>query len=363
MADEAVDPLDAAVEEFNAQPDEVEVEEPTSETEEAAPESQEAAEEEESVQGEESEEKPTKAQIRRNPRLQKILDKYGGDEDKLVDAIYHQWNSGSEQHKRMNQLEQALEALKSKQRAAPAEPTPDILEVQEDITALNEEAKDNQQSMSGLLGKMDKLNAKIYRTQGKLENAEDFDKARLEAQETGLKQELDSVVRDYQSRERDSKRMLRDYAKLQHRLDRVTKAADSDRAKEATQEVEDAKTRADAYRDFITTVEEYQGRYNFPNPKRVSDMVRSELSTYIDSLPADHPAIDISAKASEILDEFVEEIGAVKSKKFVTASKNKAASLPKGRPTSAGASPPPARVRAAKTADEARAHAERILGT
>jgi hypothetical protein len=360
-AEVEADPLDAAIAEAESDTphDQLADEESTSEDEtDEETELEAAAEDEEEEESEDEEE--SKPPAKGSPLFRKVLEKYGGDEDKLADALVHQWNSSSELHKRTQQLEQELQALKTQKPQEPAEPPEEVIDVQEDINALNEEAKSNQQSMSGLLEKMNKKNAEIYKLQGKIEDAEDFDKQRLQGLEAARQQELASIVKEYGEFERSNKRLEREYARYQRKLIKVQKQAEASRAQQARLEVESAQVRVNASRDFAEAVEMAQAKYGFPNPKRVEKLIRQEVLEYIGSLPEDSPAIDIKAYASQVFDEYAEEVGAIATKKFAAGSKAKAGSLPKGRPGSRNAPARPSK--GAKSADDARAHAERILG-
>lgn len=277
----------------------------------------------------------------RSAKLDKLLAKYGGDPDKMVDAYFEQANS-------MSELTGTVKQLIERLNQQPADPEaearfiaedPDVKEISGELAALKADIDQSNQYEKQLVGDYGKLDKEIQALQAKLDAADPTDPAvfKLQRDLDSKERARDKIERDYKDNRRDRARaenqargLVRQYRTAE--ANAKAKRAQAENQKWALQAAEKA-TRA----EFNTASRDAAKRIGIsPDSKHYAVLhqsVRDRLVTHLNSLGPDAEAVDITEAVNLLFDEYAESFDLKKT--FQQTSKDKA----KTTTTQAGATP------------------------
>lgn len=361
--------LDAAINTFLAADGTTPAE--TSDSGEAAPESTEnlaasdtPTTEDPTPEAEVSEGEPT-AEVR-SPKLQKLLDKYDGDEDALAEAIFQNQNSMSKFHKELEELKTTFNKPKTEATPEEIENDADVQWISGELKTLDGNLRGNEATRVALLDKIDASRSLIARLEGKIEVADDFDKAALTQQKTLQDQILQAHLSDWRGLDRDDASIRREKKDFERQLDRAKKEA---AVKDANLRQRDANfevAKEKHFRDFSSAIDAQSKSLGLSKEQReyMFNVIRSEAYSYLSGLPETRTeGINIEEFVRERSQVYARMLGVNKA----TILANKPSSVPNGK-TVPEARQSPQLTREAlirkmpKTADEARNRARAILG-
>lgn len=308
---------DLETEDDGTTPESAETEESTSqqESEEAAPDSPAQAADETS----EEESAPAKG---RSSKLQKLLDKYGGDEDKLAEAIYESYNSGSKLRQELDELREQLEEARKPEKP---EESADVAGIKEQISALDAEGSDLVSEERTLIADHSKLSKDVAKLEGKLEDADELDKPRLQHQ-LHLKQlEERQLQRDWKDLQSRKRRHLLERGDLDRRLKRAEDESNAERARQAQSKAEERKGQQGFLADFRNAVDEAAdelGLTKDEDREYFHNVIKAEAIAYLRAQP-DAPGIDPEEFVAARAQAFAKVAGLAKKKNFTSKSKSK----------------------------------------
>ena len=362
MSEEGVAALEEATENFGGEVSEAELEQEGSDQEATSTEEESAtsSEEEASEEAEEPEEQAGRAKPR-SPRLQKILDKYGGDEDQLVDSIYESWNSLSDLNKRLQELEVQT---RHPVQETPSEPDPAVLEVQENIRSLDSDEQRLRGKLQKHLDQMDGLNQKVYKTEGKLELVVDDDeRTKLENELSNLQSRLQAVVDRYESDAERLGQMGSSRRSLSKKLQQAEAEARQRQAEELQQKRDDAQVGVETVRSFQKAIAEGKQSYSFVDPDHMAATVYAQMVIELQRrAQIGEPMEDVAGETKKLIDQYAKAQKAVERKKFTVDSKNKLSTQQGKQPARPGtARTTPTREDNAEIVKKGRANAARLL--
>ncbi|MCP4900226.1 MAG: hypothetical protein GY906_24910 [bacterium] len=264
-----------------------------------------------------------------SPTLQKLLDKYGGDEELLVNAYFEQANSSSRLHAEIEELKEYLlnRDLEDDDPEALLAEDPDVKSLNEELAALQQEVEAIQQEQMHLVGQYGQIEGDIKVLEVEASKAEDFEKTTLRQQVASRKAELGRVMTTINQGRREMNRINRESRGLQ----RTAKQAERnvldrrDQAKKA--ELRSAGVARLTRDEFNVAMRaEAKGFGVDPSSKQfaiLNSSIRNQISAHLNRLPKDAPGIDIGAAVKHLMGEYAEAWGMKSNFKKVSAVKGR----------------------------------------
>lgn len=205
----------AGSEELETPSGEVEQDESSSEELAASEEDESQAAESESNEEEEVEETP-KA---RSSKLQKLIDSKGGDEDKFAENLYSLFNNNKSLAQKLEKLEQLLEERNSEpEKEFSPDDDSDYKGFKEELTALDADLQDNQAERDDLVSKFNLSRARIAKYEGAMQNAEPFERLRLQEKIEEEQDKQDDLKSKWRNTQKADQKIAREKARLEARL-------------------------------------------------------------------------------------------------------------------------------------------------
>lgn len=307
---------------------------------------------------EEVEQEPTG----RSPKLQKILDKYNGDEDLAADSIYESWNSTSKLRKDIEELKTHL--MEKDKKAPSFEADPDIQGLQSEITALDQELKFNDDQRRGLIGEIDQARTEVAVLEGQLRLADEFQKPQLEQRKMLAERELKTLARQWAGLSNSDARLNREKSGLGRQLRSAQNYLQAIEAQRQHQQTQGQAVQKEILKDFVTEVVDLASASGIEDDSIVEHMIsalKAEAHLYLSGMPENAPGIDIPAFVQARGQAYLKAMGVLKTKNFSAHSASKAA-LSRTTAGKTPQTPPsngkvPGKTFAPKTAQEAKAWA------
>ncbi len=303
----------------------------------------------------------------RSAGLNKILEKYGFDEEKFADGWFALQNSLSQTVKRLESLEDKLD-----KQAGSNEPHPDIVKLNTELEELTEDIKENRAEQTELVAKGEKIRAEISKLTGRKEATEDGPaKDALDSKIDILKERLESHAAKWKDIDRDNKKLLRKTQQIDGRRKEVEADLVAQREEGRKQSVSNEQWRATQNFRYSTAVKELAKIYEMTpgQHERIGKLIKADLKQFVDNNPDGDP-IDlvkfVAARAKVHTAEFNIKSRFVKTgtdKKDVAKSGNGQRAGGAVTPTPRAKHTPVAQEKAAEDAQAARLHARRTLGT
>lgn len=325
MADKT--PAEVLAEQLNKLGDEEEGTTPDTETPDAVAAASEEASQAADVEPQETapegeELKPTG----RSPKLQKILDKYNGDEDLAADSIYESWNSTSKLRK---DIEELKAYLTEKDKKAPSfEADPDIQGLQSEITALDHELKFNDDQRRGLISEIDSAKTEVAVLEGQLRLADEFQKPQLEQRKMLAERELRALARQWTGLQNSDARLTREKSALARQLRSAQNYLQAMEAQRQHQQTQSQVVQKEILKDFVEEVVDLAAASGIEDPSVVEHMIsalKAEAHLYLSGIPENAPGIDIPAFVQARGQAYLKAMGISKTKTFSAQSATKAA--------------------------------------
>lgn len=302
----------------------------------------------------------------RSAKMQKLLGKYGGDEDKMVDAYFQQANSMSRLTDKLNEIEQRLTA-KAEDPEAEAKFVASDSEVKEyagELASLDAEIKRTEASTTGMVQEFGKLEKTIARLEGALDKAAIEDRQEIREQLNDAKGDMKALTRDWKDSQRDLQRLNQQIRTVARQYRAAEATAKARRESELQRESDAVRAQHVTQREFLTTVQQEAAKYGLKSDSKtyqiVQQAVKERIVSTLRSMPKGTPPIDLSAAVSQLMAEYAEALE-LKSR-FKKVSKQKQEVLPKG-PTSGSKGERQASTKLSpKSAEFWRQRAKRISG-
>jgi len=271
----------------------------------------------------------------RSARLQKLLAKYGGDEDQMVDAYFEQANSMSELKQKFDELAEKLtqKQLTPEEEARQLAEDPDVKEIGVELANLDAEIKDYGARDKQLVSEYGQLETTIQALTAKLEFApDDLTKMELKREIAEAKREQKDVARDWRSNQsalRNSNRLLQSAIRDYREAESKAKAKREQAKKlEWDQKADAAATKKD-FSDSIRAeaaaygIEQKSSKYSM-----IQQAIQNRLVTYLRSLGEEAEGIDIPEAVGLLFKEYAEGMGHKRRGRALAQAKDATRSKP-----------------------------------
>jgi hypothetical protein len=282
-------------------------------------------------------------------KLDKLLGKYGGDPDKMVDAYFEQANSMSRLFNKLTDLEKQLEAQKSDPAAEEkfVAADPDVKEYATELASLDAEIKSSQAEQTNLIADYGKLDKEIAKLEGQLEKAPFEEKDSVQRLLDKAEAKKEKLENAWKNSQRDLARLQKDIRAAARAYKQAEGQAKMRREREKQQELESVRNQQLTQQTFNTTVQAEAAQYGLkPDSKTyaiVQQAVKDRLVGYLRTLPPGSPGINIPVAVKKLMAEYADALEL--KQRFSQASKRKVETLtPKpgtGKVASSGKSPSP----------------------
>jgi hypothetical protein len=317
-----------------------------------------------------------------DPIEQLLNTKYGGDKEKMVNGLHETWRSGAELAKINKELQAKLDAIEQKLGMAgtttpastPATPEPVVApEIQENIKWFDQEiaslAKESEtaatrQNELVTLGRT--LQTSLLREEGKLEIADDLDKAGIEARINQIKAEINAHAQEWRSLE--NRKRESEYNTRKYKLDK--RDAESRLAYAKEQEAEKQRLvgvqQETILRQFFVDFAEGAAEAGIPEDQDVRNhlvnIVRAEAAYVLSNMAPGQP-FDLKAFTKARVAAHAKVFGFAGRAEFKQVSREKLAGQTKSAPKGSSLPRPlPPVPQGPWSADFAKKRAAKILG-
>lgn len=247
----------------------------------------------------------------RSPAFQKLLDKYGGDEEALVNAYFEQANSASRLHKEIESLKDFL--LKQQETEEPISEDPDVKGLNDELRGLATEVDAIQQEQMHLVGQYGQVENDIKMLEAEANKAEDYEKAAIKTQIAGRKAELTRLLTTINQGRREMSRLARDQRSLERQVRRAEQDVQNRRDQAKKQQLRDANVARLTRDEFNESMRDEASKYGIKVDSRqfqlLNNSIRTTIANHLGSLPKDAPGIDISYWVENLMREHAEAWG------------------------------------------------------
>ena len=262
-------------------------------------------------------------------KLKNLLAKYGGDEEKMVDAYWEQAKSLSAMDKKLDAL---IDKVNSKEITPEAEAKliaedPDVKEVGAELASLDADIKNLDAEDKQLVKQFGQLGDALKQLEAKLEFApDDIAKMEIRREIAETKREQRDVGRDWRNNQANMKSAQRQFQAFIRQYKEAEIRAKGKRDQAKKQEWDSRAAREGTRTEFSNAVRAEAESYGIaPDSKLygvLQQSVRDRLVTYLRSLGEESEGIDIPAAVGVLVGEYADVMG--KKKSFSTVSKQKA---------------------------------------
>lgn len=246
----------------------------------------------------------------------RLLEKYGGDPEKLADGVWNQAKSLSDLTKKVDSLTQML-------ARATTPPEPDVDEVikndqtvrqaADEVRSLDANIREATESQNGIIRRHGELSKKVERLQGKLEAMDDDHPKRGDVKDElrDLRSELRTVDEDYRRSKADIRDLQRDLQKAAVRFrdteNEAKRRVEQERNNNLTRKQKDETIRT----EFHESVEESTSQYGIPTGSPLFNLIHKNVKLAIAErlrdTPKGAPGIDFDVVVPQLVDEFLEQ--------------------------------------------------------
>lgn len=257
--------------------------------------------------------------------------KYGGDRKKLVEGYWNLVTSGAKMHKKVQELEEALSNLRSGGREAPQEPEPDpepetvqtLQWLDQQLTALDNEAKGSSQRQLQIINTIDKTREEIAELRGEIKRADDFDKSVLQQKLERAQERLEILSERWNAIEESKSSLAMRKFDLDHRKRLATAEVERSKATKRQQAEADKIYRRQFRTEFSAAVDKHVQTYGVdPDSKtrnRAHEYARGQAIIYLDTHPGARIE-DVDTFVEAQIKEYLEDAGLGKKVAFTKLS-------------------------------------------
>lgn len=250
----------------------------------------------------------------RSAKLDKLLSKYNGDPDKMVDAYFEQANSMSRLFQKLSDLEEKLvaKAADPEEEAKFVANDSEVKEFGAELSQIDGQIKQTQQTQTAMVGEFGRLDKLIAKLEGKYESASIEDKADIKEELNEAKSDMKSLTRDWKDSQRELA-TLEKQIKMSARQYRAAEAAAKTRREaEKQREVDSVHAQRVTQAEFLGTVKAEAAKYGIePGNKTynvVQQAVRDRIVSFLRGLPANSKPINIPETVAKLMAEYAEAL-------------------------------------------------------
>lgn len=303
-------------------------------------------------------------------KLQRLLAKYGGDPDKLVDGYFEQAKSLSALDKKLDALTELVTSrnLPPEDEAKLIAEDPDVKDVGAELASLDADVKSYEAEDRQLVKQYGQLETLLKSLEAKLEYApDDIAKMEIRREIAEAKREQRDVGRDYRSNQtniKNAQRQMQAFVR-QYREAEIRAKAKMEQARK--QEWDNRAAKESTRQEFSTSVRAEAQSYGIaPDSKLyqvLQQSVRDRLVTFLRSLGEDAEGIDIPEAVGMLVKEYADVMGRKKSFSTVSRQKDGVVGKPgSGVPRGDRKTPPPDKTGKYWDPKWVRENAKRLLG-
>lgn len=250
----------------------------------------------------------------RSAKAQKLLDKYGGDEDKMVDAYFEQANSMSRLFQKLSDLEEKLtaKAADPEEEAKFVANDSEVKEYGAELSQIDGEIKQTQQAQTAMVGEFGRLDKLIAKLEGKLEAASIEDRADIKEELNEAKSNMKDLTREWKESQRTLGTLEKQIKMTARQYRAAEAAAKSRREAEKQREVDAVHAQRVTQAEFLGTVKAEAAKYGIePGNKTynvVQQAVRDRIVSFLRGLPANSKPINIPQTVAKLMAEYAEAL-------------------------------------------------------
>lgn len=284
----------------------------------------------------------------RSTAFKKLLDKYGGDEEALVNAYFEQANSASRLHAELEELRDFLMAQPDEEDPEELiQQDPDVQGLSQELNSLQKDIEAVQQEQMQLVGTYGQIEQEIKMLEAQAEKAEDFEKSSLRSEANSKKAELRQIMSQVNRGRRELNAINRNIVAVERSQQKAREAVLGRKEQQRKAELQSAQVARLTREEFNSAMRaEAEGYGIDPSSKQfqvLNTSVRNQLAAHLNRLPPDTPAVNIKAATKHLMGEFADAMGLKSRFQKTTQAKGRTpvTSGPKGPPLPAGVKEPP----------------------
>lgn len=314
----------------------------------------------------------SKKAISDSPLLNKILAKYDGDPDKFAEALYNMQNSNAEMHGSIKELKERFEALTAEDEDEEII-HPDAAVIEEDIESFNLTLKENAADQASLVQKGEKLRGEMATLRGELKHAEPDEKRGIEAQIEAKQERLETLADKWKALDKDSSRLSREIKFAERRKEQLKGEVDVAKAKHKEDREKAKQWQTEQRATFDTAVKSLPQVYKMSaeDVTYLHGVIKAEASLYLRSMKESENAIDLKKFVEARAEIHTKRLGLPKlgelkkkteDKRKVTEPVVERTPAPRAPAPHSERRTPDNKLSPAEKANQARLHAQKVLG-
>lgn len=271
----------------------------------------------------------------RSAAFQKLLDKYGGDEEALANAYFEQANSSSRLHQEIQEIKEMLasgRAQTQEEESQALAQDPYVQEIHKDLQSTSEEAQSVLQQQKGMVSEYQKLERKIAQLEGEYKRADEAERMEVAQELAEAKKDMKDLSRDYRETQRDLARLNGRWKDLQRGLREAEGRAKSLMERDRQEALRVRQEANETRNEYNSTLRAEASKYGIdPSSKTynvLNETVRSRLYLHMQALRQQGvtEGIDIPEAVSSMMEEYAEAMG-LKRQTLKTVAKEKLGTL------------------------------------
>lgn len=258
----------------------------------------------------------------RSPKFQKLLAKYGGDEDKLADAIFEQYNSASQLHSKIRELETRINTPSKPE--SPPEDHPDIKALKSDIAAQEQRLQTANVRQQQILQNISQFRDELAAKKGELRRADPDDKFTIQREISDMETRMASLSTEWYSQEDRKGDIQYRQKSLERELKSAERAFQNEQANKSKEDANNQATQAeiaDTFKGIALSKAKAAGVEDQETLDYFHNVLRAEAITYLRTPGAQ--SLDFDKFISQRLVPLLKLVGLGKKTTFTKASTTK----------------------------------------
>lgn len=255
---------------------------------------------------------------------EKLLAKYGGDKEKMAQAVFDNQNriarTTRDTDEQLAEMRALLEEIKgSKESEIKIEEIvkddPYVKEINADLASMQREASEIRQAQQELNVKYTKLSREVTRLEGQVEVADEGEQYALREKLREARSDLREIEREFNSKQRDYAGLEKQWKTSQRQLRDAESNARARVERERADALQQQRESATVQREYVDSLTAEAAKFGIePGTKLYRHLAvafRSEIIDHMKDLKSRgvNDAIDIPAAVKKLMGEYAESAG------------------------------------------------------